>query len=88
MMKTVLACLGGILIGPFAGFYMAYGLSYLTHHGDCMWRFGAFFGSLFTGAPLGAVTFAGLGFWLGYRIDKKKAKQRQSDDEEGPNIEV
>ena len=79
MMKTVLTIVGGILIGPVAGYYVTYWLSYMQHHNDCMWRFGAHFGGLLFGAPVGAVTFAGLGFWLGYRLDKK-AKQRQLDD--------
>lgn len=80
MMKTVLTILGGILIGPVAGYYVMYWLSYLNHHGDCMWRFGAHFGGLLMGAPIGAITFGGFGFWLGYRLDKK-LKQRQLEND-------
>ena len=80
MMKTLLTALCGILIGPVAGYYVTYWLSYLNHHGDCMWRFGAHFGALLIGAPIGAVTFALLGFWLGHRLDKKpKQRQLESD---------
>ena len=83
MMRTILAVLGAILIGPVTGYYVTYWLSYLNHRSDCMWRFGAHFGALLIGAPLGAVTFAGLGFWLGYRLDRKARPKLSDEGDEG-----
>ena len=74
MMKTF-ATLAGILIGPFVGYFVTYWLSYVQNHNNCMWRFGAHFGGLLMGAPIGLVTFGVIGFWVGYLLDRK-AKSR------------
>lgn len=81
MMRTVITAVGGILIGPFAGYYGMYGVISILPHHDCMWRLGAFAMSLFVGAPLGAVTFAVIGFCVGYRLDKKARLQQPHQDE-------
>ena len=81
MMRTILTSLGCILIGPFTGYFVTYWLYSIGSHNDCMWRFAAFGLSLTVGAPLGAVTFAVIGFWVGYRLDTK-AKLRLSHQEE------
>jgi hypothetical protein len=78
--RTVLATLGGVLTGPFAGFFVAWWLySLVGPHNSCMWWFEAFAWSLFGGAPVGLVTFAVIGFWVGDRLDRK-AKLRLSDE--------
>ena len=87
MMRTILTSLGCVLIGPFTGYFVTYWLYSISTHNDCMWRLAALGLSLTVGAPLGAVTFAVIGFWLGYRLDKK-VKQRQLDAEENPEFEA
>jgi uncharacterized protein YneF (UPF0154 family) len=80
MMRAILTVLG-LLIGPFAGFYGSYPVFHAIYYKGCMTGFTVLIASLMIGAPLGAVVFAVVGFWLGYRLDKR-AKQRQLDDEE------
>ena len=75
----VFATLADILIGPLVGYFLTYWLTYLNHHNDCMWRFGAHFGGLLIGAPIGLLTFGVIGFWVGYRLDKG-AKARPSEE--------
>ena len=78
-MKIVLTAVGGMLIGPFAGYHGMYWLSSLGSHHDCWWRTGAFVGSIFFGVPIGVVTFGLIGFWVGYLLDKR-AKRRRSNE--------
>ena len=79
MMRAILTTLG-VLIGTVAELF---GMWHVYCHGRTPIMdagLEAFFLSLFIGAPIGAVTFGVIGFWLGYRLDKK-AKQRQLDEE-------
>jgi hypothetical protein len=78
MMRAILTTLG-VLIGPVAGFFGSGPVFHAIYYKGCMTGFTVLNKALTIGAPLGAVTFAGLGFWLGYRLDKK-AKQRQLDE--------
>jgi MFS family permease len=79
-MRTALTTLGGVLVGPFAGYFATYWLSYMHRHNDCMWRFGAHFGGLFIGAPVGLVTFGVIGFCVGYLLDKRTNWRRISEE--------
>ncbi len=85
MMRAILAVLG-VLIGPVAGFFGSYPVFHAVYYEGCMTGFDVLGKMLTVGAPLGAVTFAGLGFWVGYRIDKK-AKQPKLEDEEDSELE-
>ena len=80
MMRVILTTLG-VLIGPFAGFFGSYPVFHAIYYKGCMTGFDVLAKMLTVGAPLGAVTFGVLGFWLGYRLDKR-VKQRQLDDKE------
>jgi MFS family permease len=82
-MKIVLTAVGGILIGPFAGFFGTYWLCSLNAHHDCMWRFGAFFASVLIGGPVGMLALGLTGFCVGYWLDKR-AKRRRSEEEGSP----
>jgi hypothetical protein len=86
MMRTILTVLG-VLIGPVAGFFGSYPVFHAIYYKGCMSDLDVLAKMLTVGAPLGAVTFAGLGFWVGYRLDKK-AKQRQLDDDEDSEREA
>ena len=83
-MRAILTVLG-VLIGPVAGFFGSYPVFHAIYYKGCMTGFTVLHKSLTVGAPLGAVTFAVIGFWLGYRLDKK-VKQRQLDDKEDSEI--
>ena len=83
MMRTILTSLGCILIGPFTGYFVTYWLYSIGSHNDCMWRLAAFGLLLTVGAPLGSITFAVIGFWLGYRLDKKAKQQLAHQEESG-----
>jgi hypothetical protein len=65
MMRTILTVLG-VLIGPVA----AYPVFHAIYYEGCMTEFVVWAKMLTVGAPLGAVTFAGLGFWVGCWLDK------------------
>jgi hypothetical protein len=78
-MKVLLAAVGGILIGPFAGFLGMFWLCSVVPHHDCMWRFGALFGSIIYGGAAGMVTFGLIGFGVGFLLDKR-AKRKWSDE--------
>ena len=81
MMKIVLTILGGILIGPLAGYYGIFWLYEVQTHHHVLARLEELqqaLASLFLGVPLGAVTFAVIGFLVGYMLDKR-AKRRRSD---------
>ena len=84
MMRAILTVLG-ILIGPVAGFFGSGPVFHAIYYKGCMTGFDVLDKMLTVGAPLGAVTFAGLGFWVGYRIDKK-AKQPKLEDEEDSEL--
>ena len=78
-MRTILTTLG-VLIGPVAGFFGSYPIFHAIYYEGCMTGLDVLVRMITVGAPLGAITFAVFGFWLGYRLDKK-AKQRQLDEE-------
>ncbi len=86
MMRAILTTLG-FLIGPFAGFYGSYPVFHAIYYKGCMTGLAVLGMSLTVGAPLGAVTFGVIGFWVGYRFDKK-SKQRQLDDQEASELEA
>lgn len=79
MVRIVPTTLGGILIGPFAGYFLTYWLYSIGPDDSCMWELGAMGLSLFVGAPVGLVTFGLTGFWFGCLLDKK-AKRRLLDE--------
>jgi hypothetical protein len=85
MMRTILTTLG-VLIGPVAGFFGSYPVFHAIYYEGCMTGFDVLAKMLTVGAPLGAVTFGGFGFWIGSRFDKK-AKQRQCARGTGALIE-
>lgn len=84
-MRTILTVLG-VLIGSVVGFFGSYPVFHAIYYKGCMTELDVLAKMLTVGAPLGTVTFAGFGFWLGCRLDKK-AKQRQLDNEENSGLE-
>ena len=75
MMKIVLTTLGGCVIGSVVGLFGSARLFHAIYYEGCMTGLTVSNKSLKIGAPIGAVTFAGFGFWLGYRLDKKAKRQ-------------
>lgn len=75
----------GALIGPVAGFFGMFFLqSSLPHHGCGVTGIAeAILSSLFIGAPLGLITFALIGHWLGSLLEPKpKGDNVAASDEE------
>lgn len=79
-MRTALTTLCGILVGPFAGYFVTFWMYSIRSHNDCMWRFGAWAMSLTVGAPIGLVTCGVIGFCVGCLLDKR-AKRRGINQE-------
>ena len=80
MMKILLTIAGGVLVGPVVGYGVAFPI-YCSNSAGCISELAAMGMSIFVGAPIGAFTFAIIGFWVGCRLDSK-AEEQKSDDEQ------
>ena len=80
MMKILLTIAGGVLVGPVVGYGVVFPI-YCSNSAGCMSELAAMGMSIFVGAPIGAVTFAIIGFWVGYRIDKNSRPSAISSEE-------
>ena len=74
-MKILLTALGGILIGPVVGFFGSGPVFHAIYYKGCMTGLTVLNKGLTVGAPIGAVTFAVIGFWLGYAQQFTKATE-------------